>query len=214
MATVAYSSFFPYLIPLVPHAADPVAEQAIRDACIEFCKESLIWREQMDPISTIKGEGVYELDVPTNTHLTNVVDLYYEQRRLEKKSVSEIAAKYDRDWMLREGTPIVFTMLNPNEVTLVPKPDKAIGGALTGMLSFTPTRKSTAVIDYVFEDYAEEIARGAASKLMLIPNQSWTDAATALGYRKQFLSDCANARAHVNQGQVRAPISVHLRRFW
>jgi len=36
----------------------------------------------------------------------------------------------------------------------------------------------------------------------------------ALGYRKQFMSDMSNARAHVNQGQVRAPISVHLRRFW
>jgi len=214
MATVAYSVFFPYLIPLVPHVADPVAEQAVRDACIEFCKESLIWQEPMDPISSLKGEGVYELDVPTNTNLTHVVDLFYEERRLEKKSVSEIAARYHRDWMLREGTPCVFTMLNPNEVTLVPKPDKGITGALTGLLAFAPMRKSTTIIDYVFEDYAEEIARGAASKLMLIPNQSWTDATMGGIYRKQFLSDCANARAHVNAGQVRAPISVHLRRFW
>jgi hypothetical protein len=214
MATVAYSVFYPYLIPLVPHVADPVAEQAIRDACIEFCKESLIWQEQMDPISSAKGEGAYELDVPTNTNLTHVIDLYYKEARLKKKSVSEIAAKYSRDWMLHEGAPVVFTMLNPNEVTLVPKPDVSVANALTGLLAFTPTRKSTTVIDYVYEDYAEEIARGAAAKLMLIPNQQWSDQKTALGYRKQFLSDCANARAHVNAGQVRAPISVHLRRYW
>lgn len=214
MANVAYSTFFPYLIPLVPHVADPVAEQAVRDACIEFCKESLIWQEPIDPIDSIQGEPVYELDVPTGTNLAHVVDLYYDERRLMKKSVSEIAARYSRDWMRASGTPTVFTMLNPNEVTLVPKPDKGVTDALTGLLAFAPTRKSTQIIDYVFEDYAEEIARGAASKLMAIQNQQWTDLKAALMYRKQFLSDCANARAHVNQGQTRAPISVHLRRYW
>jgi hypothetical protein len=116
--------------------------------------------------------------------------------------------------MQSDGTPCMFTMLNSNEVTLVPKPDKAITGALTGLLAFAPTRKSTTIIDYVYEDYAEEIARGAASKLLVIPNQQWSDLKTALLYRKQFTSDMANARAHVNQGQVRAPISVHLRRYW
>jgi len=214
MATVAYSAFYPYLIPLVPHVADPVAEQAIRDTCIEFCKESLIWQEQMDPISSTQGEGVYELDVPTGANLAHIIDLYYNQSRLWKKSVSEIASKYSRDWMLRVGTPTVYTMLNPNEVTLVPKPDTAMQDALTGLLAFTPLRKSTGIVDYVYEEYAEEIARGAASRLMTIPNQQWTEPKAALMYRKQFMSDCANARAHVNQGQVRAPISVHLRRIW
>ena len=88
MATVTYNTFFPYLIPLIPHVPDPVAEQAVRDACIEFCKESLIWREQMDPLSSIKGEPVYELDVPTEANLAHVIDLYYAGRRLLKKSVS------------------------------------------------------------------------------------------------------------------------------
>jgi hypothetical protein len=112
------------------------------------------------------------------------------------------------------GTPSVFTMLNPNEVTLVPKPETSLLNALTGILAFAPLRKSTGIIDYIFEDYAEEIARGAAARLMMIPNQQWTDPKSGLGYRKQFTSDMSNARAHVNQGQVRAPISVHLRRFW
>jgi hypothetical protein len=214
MATVAYSAFFPYLIPLVPHVADPVAEQAIRDACIEFCKESLVWQTPIDPISTTGGEGVYQLDVPTGTNLAHVVDLYYDNARLGKKSISEIASKFSYDWMQRVGTPSVFTMLNPNEVTLVPKPETSLLNALTGILAFAPLRKSTGIIDYIFEDYAEEIARGAAARLMMIPNQQWTDPKSGLGYRKQFTSDMSNARAHVNQGQVRAPISVHLRRFW
>jgi hypothetical protein len=214
MATVAYSAFFPYLIPLVPHVADPVAQQAVRDACIEFCKESLVWQEAMDPMPSIKSEAAYELDVPAEANLAHVVDLYYNGARLWKKSVSEIASHFSRDWAMFEGTPTVYTMLNPNEVTLVVRPDSSLAGALTGILAFTPLRKSTTIIDYVYEEYAEEIARGAASKLLVIPNQQWSDTKTALLYRRQFLSDCANARAHVNQGQVRAPISVHLRRYW
>jgi hypothetical protein len=214
MANVDYSAFFPYLIPLVPHVADPVAEQAVRSACIEFCKESLIWQAPIDPISSQKGEGVYELDVPTGANLAHVVDLYYSESRLWKKSISEIASHFSRNWMMKEGTPTVFTMLNPNEVTLVMKPDKSVTDALTGILAFTPLRKSTQIIDFILEEYAEEIAHGAASRLMAIPNQQWSEPKAAMVYRKQFLSDCANARAHVNQGQVRAPISVHMRRFW
>jgi len=214
MATVPYSTFYPYLIPLVPHVADPVAEQAIRDACIEFCKGSMIWREPIDPISSIAGEAVYEFDIPTGAALAHIVDLYYDARYLWKKSVSEIAAKYSRDWMQRSGTPIAYTMLNSDEITLVPNPDKSLPNALTGVLALAPSRKSTTVNDYVYEDYAEEIARGAASKLMAIPNQQWSDLKTALMYRKQFVSDIANARGHVNQAHMQAPISVHLRRFW
>lgn len=214
MANVDYSVFFPYLIPLVPHVAEPVAQQAIRDTCIEFCKESLVWQAPIDPIMVLVNEAAYELDVPTGANLANVVELYFDSRRLGKKSVSEISARYGRDWMQSSGTPAVFTMLNPNEVTLVPTPDKTVIEGLTGILAFTPLRSSTSIIDYIYEQYAEEIARGAAARLMMIPNQQWTEPKMGLGYRKQFTSDCANARSHVNAGQVRAPISVHLRKFW
>lgn len=214
MAIVAYSTFFPYLIPLVPHVADPVAEQAVRDACIEFCKGSMIWREPIDPISSVKGEAVYEFDMPSTISLAHIVDLYYDGRRLWKQSVSEIASNFSRDWMLMEGTPTVYTMLNSDEITLVMKPDKSIPKAITGILALAPSRKSTGVNDYVYEDYVEEIVRGAASKLLVIPNQQWTDLKMGVGYRKQFVADIANARSHVNQGHMQAPISVHLRRYW
>jgi hypothetical protein len=214
MANVDYSVFYPYLIPLVPHVAEPVAQQAIRDTCVEFCKGSLVWRSAIDPISSYKGEPTYELDVPTGAVLTDIIDLYYDGRHLSPKSVSEIAARFSRDWMQFDGTPSMFTMLNPNEVTLVLKPDLSVSEAITGLLAYAPSRKSTQIIDYVYEKYAEEIARGAAARLMMIPNQQWSEPKMGLGYRKQFVSDIANARAHVNTGEVRAPISVHLRRYW
>lgn len=214
MANVAYSAFYPYLIPLVPHVADPVAEQAVRAACIDFCEGSLIWQAPMDPIMTIKGEPAYSLDAPTGAKLVHVIDLYYNGQRLEKESISNVASKFSTDWMQPEGTPSAYLMFNSNEVTLVLKPDTTLVNALTGILAFAPTRASTAIVDYIFEDYAEEIVHGAAAKLMLVPNQQWTDPKMALGYMKQFSADIANARAFVNEGQVRAPISVHLRRYW
>jgi len=214
MANVAYSAFFPYLIPLVPHVADPVAEHAIRSACIEFCRKSLAWQAPMEPLSTSKGESAYELDVPSGAMLTHIVDLYYEGRRLEKTSVSEVAAKVGYDWMVQEGTPGAYLRFNPNEITLIPKPDKSVVNVLTGLLAFAPTRGSTTVIDFIFEDYADAIVHGAVARLLMIPNQQWTDPKTGLGYYRQFSADCANARSFVNTGQVRAPISVHMRRYW
>jgi hypothetical protein len=91
--------------------------------------------------------------------LAHVVDLYYKGTHLYKKSLSDLAAHFTRDWSRVEGTPTVYTMLNSNEVTLVAKPDAAVLDALTGILAFSPTRNSTQVVDTVYEDYAEEIAR-------------------------------------------------------
>jgi hypothetical protein len=214
MPNVAYSAFYPFLIPLVPHVADPVAEHAVRNACIDFCMDTLIWRTPIDPISTQKNEPSYQLDVPTGATLAHVVDLYYDGRRLGKKSISEISGSFSYDWMQREGTPTVFTMFNPNEVRLVLTPDKSVKDGLTGILAFAPKRNSTQIVDYIFEDYADEIVHGAMARLLMIPNQQWTDMKVGLGYQKQFTSDKANVRAHVNQGQTHAPISVHLRRYW
>jgi hypothetical protein len=173
----------------------------VRDACIEFCKESLIWQEPIDPIDSIEGEAVYELDVPTGTNLTHVVDLYYNLARLAKKSVSEIAARYSRDWMQYSGTPAMFTMLNPNEVTLVPKPDRR-WRCVDRDSRLCADAQITQIIDYIYEDYAEEIARGAASEAMAI-RTSVGDLKMALGYAGGFCPTVRTSRMNQDRRERR-----------
>jgi hypothetical protein len=214
MANVAYSVFFPLIAPLLPKVPEPTLELAVKNACIEFCKGTLCWQEQMDPLTVIANEASYEMDTPTGAALTMPVELYFGGNRLFKRTPSEISSKFTRDWQLLRGTPSAYTQFNPNEVMLVLCPESTMANALTGTLAFQPSRASTTVPDFLYEEYAEQIVAGAAARLYAIPNEPFTDQKAALAYARQFRSDIANTRASMSQGLLQAPKRVAFRGSW
>jgi len=205
---VAYEAFLPYVLPLVPHVPEPTAVIAIRNACIDFCRGSLFLEQTMDPISTAAGVADYEIDVPMGTVLTQVVSLYHQALPLVRRSVSELASMYGRDWQDLSGVPKSWVQLNPTEVKLVLTPDKSEANALTGIIAVTPSRSSTTVDEQVFERYVEPIAQGAASKMLGIPGQPFSNPEAALLYGRMFASAIANVRSLVNAGQNRAAMRI------
>lgn len=210
--SVAYESFLPYVLPLVPNAPEPSAVIAVRNACIDFARGSLLLQQALDPIPTAAGVADYDIDTPSNTVLAHVVTLFYRGQLLPKRSVGEMSARFGRDWQLLTGTPQAYFQTQPGVVTLVYTPDTSVTDALTGLIAVTPSRASSVVDDRFLEVYAEQIAHGAASKLCAIPNQPFTDADAALLYGKLFRADVANARAHASAGQTRAPLVVRFKR--
>lgn len=210
--STAYETFLPYVYPLVPNVPEPSAIYAVRNACIDFCRGSLFLQQEIDPITVVAGTAEYEIDTPTGTVLTQVLTLYHSGLRLSKRSLSEITATYTRDWRSMTGTPKMWTQFNPNEVTLILTPDTTLANALTGTMAVVPARTSLSVDSNVFERYVETIARGAAAKLMAIPNEPFTSPDGALLYTRLFNSDVSNARAAVNAGQTRAPLKVRFQR--
>lgn len=212
MSLVSYDVFLPHLIPMVPNAPHPSAVIAVRNACIDFCTGSLVLQQPLEPISTAAGVPDYEVDVDLGVRLVQVVSLFNEGSPVVRRSQSEIAAKYGRDWQVMSGSPAVFTQVNPKEVLLVPIPDQSVTDALTGMIAVAPTRASTTVDDRLFELYLEQIARGAASKLLKLPDEPFSNMTAGMVYARQFTADIANARAGVLAGQNRAPMRVRFNR--
>lgn len=206
--TTTYEAFLPYVLPLVPNCPEPTAVLAIRNACIDFCRGSLLLEQALDPITSIAGVSEYDIDVPTGYKLAQVQQLYFNGNRLARRSLSEVASRYSRDWALLSGTPQAWTQFTPDMVILVPMPSTTTANAITGTIAITPSRDSAGVDDTVFERYVEQIAHGAAARLCNVPNQPFTDPNAALLYTKQFNSDVANVRALVSSGQNRAPLKV------
>ncbi len=211
---VNYDVFMPYLVPLLPAVSEPAGIMAVRSACIDFCKGSLLLQQQMDAISTAAGESVYEIDVPTKMMLVQVMALYHDNVFLPRFSVAGIAARFSGDWQLMSGTPTVFTQLNPDEITLALTPDTSSTNALTGLIALAPSRDSVTLEDeQLFDRYVEVIVRGAAAKLSAIPNQPFSNATAAMVYNRQFNADVANVRAAVTAGQNASQLRVRFNSF-
>lgn len=214
MTPVSYESFLPHVLPYVRHCFDEQAIIAIRNACVDFCRESLVLQEDIDPISVSAGEGTYEIDVPTGYVLGQVLALYYVGKRLERKSQLELEKLYSRDWQMLSGTPQVFTQFNQDEVTVALRPSESVKSALTGRISLVPTRLSSRVDGVLLERYLDDIAAGAIARLLLTPEQPYTDFKSAAAYGAKFKSGCAAARSFVNGGMNHAPMRVRYQRIW
>lgn len=214
MSSVSYDSFLPHVLPYVPGCFEGQAVVAIRNACVDFCRDSLVLQQDMDPISTQAGVNTYEIDVPSGYLLSQVLALYYLGLRLERKSQLELERLYTRDWQSLVGTPKVFTQFTHNEVTLALKPEAGVASSLTGRIALVPTRASTTVDSVLLERYLDEIAHGAIARLKLTPDQPYTDPQGAAVYGAEFRAGANRAQAFVSGGMNRAPMRVRFQRIW
>lgn len=187
---------------------------AIRNTCIDFCRDTLVLQQDLDPITMVAGIATYELEVTRGYIPGQVLGVWYLARPLVRKSQLELEKLYTRNWQSIEGTPQVFTQFNFNEITLAPKPNETVRNAVTGRMSYLPSRTSTEIDDVIFERYLDEIVLGAVARLMATPNQPYTDAEGSLNYGRMFASKVAQARSFVQGGMNHAPMRVRFNRIW
>jgi hypothetical protein len=210
----SYEEFLPHVLPYVPACFEGQAVIAVRNTCIDFCRDSLVLQQDLDPIGVQLGVNTYDVDVPSGYLLSQVLSLYYKGMRLERKSQLELERLYTRDWQSLSGTPKVFTQLTPDTITVALNPSEQASNALTGRIAITPTRSSTSVDNILFDRYLDEIASGAIARLKLTPDQPYTDLKGAAAYGAAFRSGASRARSYVNGGMNHAPMRVRFQRIW
>jgi len=214
VSNVSYEVFLPNVLPYAPNVLDDQAIEAVRNACIDFCRETLFLQHDLDPITVMAGANTYCIDVPKYNILGQVMGIYYESRRLERKSQYELEKMFSMNWQSLLGTPQAFTQLNPNDITLALCPAETVQNAITGRFSYMPLRNSTVVDSQLYQRYLEEISSGALATLLATPNQSYTDVAGAKTYESRFRVAKQTARAYVTGGMNHAPMRVRFSRIF
>jgi hypothetical protein len=86
----AYSAFLDYVMPDVPGCTTQLAEHEIRNACIEFCENSLILQRDHDPVTIVAGIVDYDLEPPTGTLVTRVMKAWYKGTELVQSAPDNI----------------------------------------------------------------------------------------------------------------------------
>lgn len=212
------SDFYSRITPYVLGCSDPLMEQAVRDACIDFCSSTLFLQKMLDPISLVSGVAEYELSPPDgDTAIVQVSEVWHGQRRLNLPITDNIypVGAFDTTKAQVFGDPIWYYHIEPTiPLRVYPIPDEAATEEqLTVRVSVRPTNDAKTVDDVLYDDWAGAIAASAMSKLFMVPHQPFSDPKMAAFYDMLASRQFGDATIDVKRGYSKVGMRVTPVRF-
>jgi hypothetical protein len=188
-----------------------MADQVLVTSAIEFCSNSLVLRQDLDPFNTTVGQVSYDLDPPSAQHnIDRVMGVTLDGTEL-RPGMAEIIRN---DLSTAQAKPRGFyTDRTDNTFTLrlAPPPDMVY--PIVVAVTLRPARSATLLDDDLYNIWIEPVVAGAIARAMQIPDQPFTNFAQA-----QYLLDIAakqtnKSRIEGNYGLVRGSMRVRSRPF-
>lgn len=185
---VTWDSFFPYVQPYVPGCPEIVITTHLQEAAAEFCKESEIWRFDIEQDFTSKNTSDYEIDVPTGAVLENILVLYLNGTPIRRVSDRH----FDMPTDIAAAAPSYYSIYQDTQIRFYPTPDTKYTFEGVGVLK--PKLTATGVEDFIFETHGRSIACGAIGQLTAIPDKEWTNQEMAVYYQAKFHKHADDAK--------------------
>jgi hypothetical protein len=208
---VSFDTFAPQVVIDLPECPDPVVINEVRNAVIELCDRGLVWREDVDPLTLIPGEAVYDVDTPSQARVATIIDVVSENSRKIYPVDQEQLIRFDPQWRVREGDVSSYFQPDPETIRFVRVPSEKEVVYINA--AFTPTRSGSVVPAYIYEQYLEVIKYGAWMRLMAMPSKTWSNPQMAMTYGKLFSAGVLSARAEATKGRVRSNTTVQPKPF-
>ena len=193
------SDFMPHILPYVAGCSYPLAEQHLRNICIDFCMKAPIVQVSLDPVSVVANQREYDLEAPTGSVVHLILEAWFQGVPL-----SIYKTRDDLGINIATGMPTAIKQSAEQIFTLNYAPGYSVQDAITMNVSTKPAPNSTTVDDVLLNDYSYAIAMGTVSRLMMLPRQDFTDPVAAMTYLKTYEIERAEARirAEASFGQV------------
>jgi hypothetical protein len=194
---VPLDDLLPEILPFIPNVADPLAFRYLREAARDLCQRGLMWREN-DTIEVTTPDFVGICTI-TDAAIVRIESATLEEQTLEPKAVAWLDRNLPR-WRTEEASPAKYvTQIAPNSVTIVPK----VSGTLEIALVLQPSKKAEMVPDWLVEQYGTQIGKGAAGRIMLIPDSATSNPQLGAAHVTEFeqlLDNLATAAAKTQLG--------------
>lgn len=202
----ALEDFLPYVRVHVSGLPAPVMVHELRTATIQFCERSRAWKG-MDALDVVAGESRYVVPVPDEAQLAVLEEVYLGSQYLTPKPLDELRARWI-NWLDATGNPLYYTQLEPDAITLVPKPVVSQVDGLRFRAHFKPLPNAKQVPDFLLNHYGPIIASGALAKLMMMPDLPCHNPKLAEHHQAQFDLGAARANTQADRSFTRAPRRV------
>jgi hypothetical protein len=210
MATVAYTAWLPEVMPDAPDCPEVVALNAIRNAAIEFCNETLYWQADIGAVALTDALLPYTIAPPASTVVAQVMVASLLGRPLAVTNIQELDNRVV-NWREAEGQPRAVFQPDPGVLDLYPRPAGTDSYDVFIRVALAPTRASTTVDDRLHIGYLEDIAAGALSRLLAMPNRPWSNTEGARYYGSTFASAKVEAAIEATKSFGRGELMVQMR---
>lgn len=173
MSSITIEQFLPYIQPSVIGAPKSVILNEIMGSIIEFCDESGIIEDVLDPVTVEGGSLSFDLDVPSGSVICRVKSLVDSNLNME----------LDKDEYSLIGDAIRFSAPLPMRLDLV------------ATVSTKPKRASGRCEAVLFEDWHDGICAGALFRLQAMDGREWANPKSAL-FNEQIYRRSINKAKH------------------
>lgn len=205
------SVFYPRILPYLPGCSEPLVDQVLVSAAIEFSEKSLALRQNLDSFRTVIGIDQYDLDAPTTNHdIDRVMSVAVDGKELSPGLFEAIR----NDLPTANATPRGFyTDRTDNVLTLKLSPPPDGRYPVVVNVNLRPAMTATQLDDDLFNMWAEPIVAMAVARAMQIPDQPFTNFARAQQLLDSAARQTNSARIDGNYGSVRGSMRVRSRPF-
>ena len=205
------SAFYPRILPYLPGCSEPMVDQVLLNSAIEFAKNSLTIRQNLDPFNTVVGQTQYDLDPPTKNHdINRVMGVNVNGKELTAGLAEVIRNDLPTANAIPRGfytdrTDSTFTL------RLAPPPDNVYPVIVA--VTLRPSRSATMLDDDMYNIWIDPIVNGAIARAMQIPDQPFTNFARAQELLAAASSMTVTSRIESNFGLTRGSMRVRSRPF-
>lgn len=201
--------FLTKVLPFAPGCPEPTAIEHIRNAAIEFCEETRLWRSE-DTFEV--GDDPNVVCTPQGAVIHDIERCDFNGKRLDPASISWLD-EHHPDWRSDEfklqGPPRYFTQVCPDTVRVVPFQQ----GRLKVWLRLKPAEDAEQVPDFIATQHRSTIGWGALAGILMLPNQTFTDPNRATYFQAKFDQSLGRKSKLKATGQQRAPIRTKAQFF-
>lgn len=191
--TVPASAFSALINPYAGACPDPMIEQAIRLAAVEFCERTRCWRHIVTK-TVRRSESI--VVAPAYSVIHEFETAYFNGAPLTPIAYSAIQEELINDTEGTTSQPEYISQANPGTVQLWPFMEGEL--KLTCFLKpasvdeaapaspYDDDEEQGILPEFLRSQFGEAIAAGALSRILSIPNQSYTDPGQAANYLARF----------------------------
>jgi hypothetical protein len=191
---------FEHIDPYVQSAPFPVKEAQMRLAAQEFFQRTRSWRH----VENIALEGA-DVEITSFAEYAQVFELEsaeFEKRPLDRVPFSEVSQE---ELEPTSGySPTGITQIGHSTFRVFP----AGTGALRITLFLEPLATAQVIPYPLAQSFGRHIANGAAARILLIPDQPYTNPQLAAIFQQRFDEACDRLSSFNIRGQHRAPARV------
>lgn len=165
-------SLLPKVDIWAPGCPEPLALDALRNAGIEFCRRTRMWRDSDSfVVSTPDCEGVCTL---SDAQIFEIETVRWDNSYpLTPKTPAWLNEHYPGWRQDTEGVsaPKYVTQLTPGTVTVYPR---ATGSLFLGLI-LEPSQDATTFPDFMVDSHADALAQAAAGMVLVVPDADWSN---------------------------------------